>query len=112
MTTVTASVKQFQEWIGAWPVWASVPARPAVRRPDLRNGDALASYLFGILSLLPLLGLLFGVPAVVLGARGLRHAHEHPGAGGVLQCQIGMALGGLFSVVYLAASLFLVSVLL
>jgi hypothetical protein len=111
MTTVTASVKHLQEWIGTWPATALTPARRAVR-PDFHNGDALASYLFGILSPLPLLGLLFGVPAVVLGVRGLRHAHEHPGAGGVLQCQIGMALGGLFSAVYLAASVFLIAVLL
>jgi len=111
MTTVTASVKHIQQWIGTWPVWPSAPARPAVRRPHLRNGDALASYLLGILSPLPLLGLLFGVPAVVLGARGLRHAHQHPEVGGVLQCRIGMALGGLFSAVYLAASLFLIYVL-
>ena len=30
MTTAAASVKQFQHWIGTWPVWASAPARPAV----------------------------------------------------------------------------------
>lgn len=109
MTAVTAPVKHVQEWIGAWPSRASAPARQAVR-PELHNGDALASYLLGILSPLPLVGLLFGVAAVVLGARGLRHARRHPEAGGVLQCRIGMALGGLFSVVYLVMSLFLISV--
>lgn len=110
MTAVTAPVKHVQEWIGTWPTRPSAPARRAVR-PELHNGDALASYLFGILSPLPLFGLLFGVAAVVLGARGLRHARQHPEGGGVLKCRIGMALGGLFSVVYLVTSLFLIAVL-
>lgn len=109
MTAVTAPVKHFQEWIGAWPARASAPAQAV--RPELHNGDALASYLFGILSPLPLLGLLFGVAAVVAGVRGLRHARLHPGAGGTLQCRIGMALGGLFTAVYLVTGLFLITVL-
>lgn len=110
MTAVTAPVKHVQQWIGAWPSRASAPARSAAR-PDLRNGDAQASYLFGILSPLPLFGLLFGVAALVVGTRGLRHARRHPEVGGALRCQIGMALGAVFTVLYFAASLFLIAIL-
>jgi hypothetical protein len=110
MPSVTAPVKQLQAWIGAWPLWPSAPARRAVGA-DVRNRDALASYLLGILSPLPLLGLLFGVAAVVLGVRGLRHAREEPGADAALQCWIGIGLGAVFSAFYLAVGLFLIAVL-
>jgi hypothetical protein len=106
VTALTASFKHFQQWVGASPA----PAL-AAKRSRARNGDALASYLFGILSPLPLLGLLFGVPALVLGARGLRYAREHPGAGGALQCRIGMTLGGFFALLYLVVGSFLFLIL-
>lgn len=109
MTALTASFKHVQQWVGAWPRHAAGPLETV--RSRARNGDALASYLFGILSPLPLLGVLFGVPALVLGARGLRYAREHPGAGGILQCRIGMALGGLFAALYLTLICFLIAVL-
>ncbi|HUF78895.1 MAG TPA: hypothetical protein VMR44_08270 [Thermoanaerobaculia bacterium] len=110
MTALTAPIKHVQHWVGAWPWVTASPLEAA--RSRVRNGDALASYLFGIFSPLPLLGLLFGLPALVLGARGLRYARENPGAGGILQCRIGMALGGFFAVVYLAVGGFLAAVLL
>jgi hypothetical protein len=78
---------------------------------EAKNGAATASYLFGILSPLPFLGLLFGVAALFQGAQGLRYARRHPGVGGVLQCRIGMALGALFSTLYLVAILFLLTIL-
>ncbi len=88
-------------------------ARPpacAVPRTD-RNQAALAAYLLAILSPLPFFGLLFGMPALYLGIRGLRFAHHHPQAGGEAQSWIGVAMGGVFSAVYLVAVGFLVTVL-
>jgi hypothetical protein len=109
MTALTAPIKHVQQWVGDWPWRTATPLQSV--RSRVRNGDALASYLFGILSPLPLLGLLFGVPALVLGVRGLRYAREHPGAGGSLQCRIGMSLGGFFAAVYLTLTFFLLVVL-
>lgn len=110
-------VARIQEWIGTWPVrvpsWAHswTERRPRAEAPADRNPDALAAYLFGMLSPLPLLGLLFGVPAVFLGVKGLRHARLHPQAGGALRSRIGIALGAVFAVTYLSITTFLVGVL-
>lgn len=110
MPSVTAPVKQLQAWIDAWPRWPAARARRAVR-PEVWNREALASYLCGILSPLPLLGLLFGVAAVVLGFRGLHHDRREPGAEEALQCWIGIGLGAVFSAFYLAVGLFLIAAL-
>ncbi|HSL84638.1 MAG TPA: hypothetical protein VLF66_17830 [Thermoanaerobaculia bacterium] len=106
---VLTHVDRIHGWLGTLPSWTRT--RPRARpRPD-RNPDALASYLFGMLSPLPLLGLLFGVPAVILGLKGLRYARLHPKAGGALQSRIGIALGTVFAVAYLSLTAFLLGVL-
>jgi hypothetical protein len=110
MSAVTAPFEKVQHWIGSLPAWAAREER--VEGREARNGAATAAYLFGILSPLPFLGLLFGVAAVMQGAQGLRYAHRHPGAGGALECRIGIALGSLFAAAYLVAILFLISILL
>lgn len=110
MSAITAPLERVHHWIETLPVWAAPRERAAGR--EARNGAATASYLFGILSPLPFLGLLFGVAAVIEGAQGLRYAQAHPEAGGALRCRIGIALGGLFAVVYLLATLFLITILL
>ncbi len=110
MSAVTAPLEKVQHWIGSLPKRAAPETRAPGR--EARNGAATASYLFGILSPLPFVGLLFGVAAIVQGAHGLRYAHRHPEAGGALQSRIGMALGGLFAAVYLVATLFLITILL
>lgn len=106
-------VARIQEWIGSWPSWSPswTETRPRTALRADRNPDALAAYLFGMLSPLPLLGLLFGIPAVFLGLRGLRHARLHHQAAGRLQSRIGIALGGVFASVYLSLAAFLVGVL-
>lgn len=113
IAAVLSHVERVQEWLGSWPSWTPswVERRPRTEAPADRNPDALASYLFGILSPLPLLGLLFGVAAVVLGVKGLRHGRRHPQADGRLQSRIGISLGAVFGTVYLAVSAFLVGVL-
>lgn len=118
ISAVLSHVERVQEWLGSWPdatpsrlrSWTESPPRTAPRAD--RNPDALASYLFGMLAALPLLGLLFGVAAVALGVRGLSHARDFPRSGGQLQSRIGIALGAVFATGYLAVSSFLVAVLL
>jgi hypothetical protein len=115
MSAVTAPLEKVQHWIGSLrsDSLSSRTATTATRAEgrEANNGAATASYLFGILSPLPFLGVLFGVAALFQGAQGLRYARRHPGVGGVLQCRIGMALGALFSILYLVAILFLLTLL-
>lgn len=106
---VLTHVDRIHGWLGTLPSRTRTHPR-ATPRPD-HNPDALASYLFGMLSPLPILGLLFGVPAVLLGLKGLRYARLHPKAGGALQCRIGIALGGVFAATYLSLTAFLLGVL-
>jgi hypothetical protein len=113
MSAVTAPRQKIQhwiDWIGSLPRRRATTTDGAEGR-EAGNGAATASYLFGILSPLPFLGILFGVAAVFQGAQGLRYARRHPEAGGALQCRIGMALGALFATLYLVAILLLVVVL-
>lgn len=107
MSAVNAPFEQAQQWIDRISRKGADPSERAESR-ETHNGAATASYLFGILSPLPLLGLLFGVAAVVEGAQGLRHARRHPAAGGVLQSRIGIALGGFFATLYAVACLSLI----
>lgn len=115
MSAVTAPLEKVQHWIGSLRVdslpWRAAAPATGTEGREARNGAATASYLFGILSSLPLLGLLFGVAAIHQGAQGLRYARRHAGAGGALQCRIGMALGALFAIIYLVAILFLLTIL-
>jgi phage FluMu protein Com len=60
-----------------------------------RNGRALAAYYFGVFSLIPILGLLLGPTALVLGILGLRYVSAHPTAKGTGHAIAGIVLGGL-----------------
>ncbi len=118
MSVVTApsqwfqQIQRFQHWLGGGLTLRREAGAVALSTPRTdRNEAALAAYVLAILSPLPLVGFLFGVPAVYLGIKGLRFARRYPRAGGELQCWIGVALGGVFSVVYLATAGFLLAVL-
>lgn len=67
-----------------------------------RNGAALAAYYLGIFSFIPVLGLLLGVPAFILGIKGLRVAGRNPMAKGKVHAWVGIITGGLFSLLWLA----------
>lgn len=67
-----------------------------------RNKPALIGYYLGVLALIPPIGWFFGIPAFVLGLRGLRLAREHPEVRGGGHAWFAVIAGGLFSVVYLA----------
>ncbi len=106
-------IQTIQQWFGSASGSgrsAGEQAARAARRTD-RNEAALASYVLAILSPLPLLGFLFGVTAFCLGLKGLRIAHRNPRAGGELQSWFGIAMGSVFSVLYLAGGVFLLTVL-
>lgn len=65
-----------------------------------KNAPALISYYLGILSLLPCIGLLFGVPAFVLGIMGLKKRKKNPEVKGSVHAWIGIVLGGICSLIW------------
>lgn len=79
------------------------PRHPAPALPDntfgglipYKNTNALVGYYLGIFSLLPCVGFLFGIVALVMGILGLRHAKEHPEAKGHVHAWVGVVLGTL-----------------
>ncbi|MGD0743681.1 MAG: GYF domain-containing protein [Verrucomicrobiota bacterium] len=67
-----------------------------------KNARALAAYYLGVFSVIPPAGVLLGIPALILGILGLRFRRRNPEAGGSLHAWIGIVLGGLFGLGYLA----------
>lgn len=67
-----------------------------------KNGPALASYYLGIFSIVPCVGLLLGIAAVILGVIGLRRAKDHPEARGKAHAWTGIITGGIFGLFNLA----------
>ena len=58
-----------------------------------KNGMALAGYYCGVVGLLPVLGLVLGVLAIVFGILGLKHKSRHPAHGGTAHTIVGIVLG-------------------
>jgi hypothetical protein len=67
-----------------------------------KNPLALAAYYLAIFSLIPCIGLLLGIPAVVCGILGLRARSRNPAIKGNAHAYIGIILGGLTSLLWLA----------
>lgn len=61
-----------------------------------KNPHALISYYLGIVALLPLVGVPFGIASIILGVIGLRNRKKNPIIKGSVHAWIGI-LGGLFS---------------
>jgi hypothetical protein len=61
-----------------------------------KNPHALTSYYLGIVALLPLIGVPFGIAAICLGISGLRKRRQNPVIKGSAHAWIGIA-GGTFS---------------
>lgn len=59
-----------------------------------KNPPALIAYYLGILALLPALGMIFGLIALVLGITGLRRRARTPQVRGAVHAWIGIILGG------------------
>jgi hypothetical protein len=64
------------------------------------NPCALIGYYLGIFSLVPCLGVLFGIPAVILGVLGLRAAGKNPDVGGTVHAWVAIVLGAITTLLY------------
>ena len=60
-----------------------------------KNGQALAAYYCGVFSLIPVLGLLLGPIAVILGILGNNYARANPEAKGMGHAITGIILGSI-----------------
>src|SRR4029450_6742171 len=91
----------------------AVAAAPAVSAPGsgievlipYKNTAALTAYYLGIFSIV--CGLILGLPALILGILGLKHADQHPEARGKVHAWIGIVLGSLTTLISLALIAFL-----
>ena len=81
---------------------------PAPRSDDVirtlipyRNTPALVSYYLGVFSLIPCVGAILGIAAVVLGIMGLKVANKNPDAKGKAHAIVGIICGGLFGLIWI-----------
>jgi hypothetical protein len=58
-----------------------------------KNGKALLSYYCGVFGIIPVLGLLLGPAALILGILGIRHVRLYPQAKGTAHAVVGIILG-------------------
>ena len=65
-----------------------------------KNPAALIAYYCGIFSLLPCIGLVSGVPAIILGIAGLRKRKATPVIRGSVHAWIGIVLGSLTTLLW------------
>ena len=73
-----------------------------------RNGFALTSYYLGVFSLIPCVGALLGIAAVIFGILGLKAAAKNPQAKGKVHAIVGIVLGGIFGLIYSAIGITIV----
>ena len=66
-----------------------------------KNPQALTAYYLGIAALIPVLGIFFGIAALILGIKGVKFAKAHPEAKGAIHAWVGIILGGIFGIGYL-----------
>ena len=83
------------------------PIHPSQNHPNVKQGDAtggvipyknpmaLTGYYLGFLSLLPLIGILFTIPAIILGFIGLSRYKKNPVIKGHVHAWIAIIFGGL-----------------
>lgn len=72
-----------------------------------KNPNALTAYYLGVFSLIPGLGLLLGVGAIVLGITGLNYYNLYPRAKGKVHAWVGIVLGGLSAVAHIGFGVWL-----
>lgn len=77
-----------------------------------RNPPALTGYYIGIVSWLPLVGLLAGPMAIVLGVKGLRRCAKEPRVRGMAHAWIAIIMGSIGTLISLGCSLTIVMALL
>src|SRR5947209_1955737 len=66
--------------------------------PIGRSGWAIAAGYFGLLSCFPMIGLLFGIMAIVTGLLALQHLGKNPKLGGKGRAIFGIVMGGICAV--------------
>jgi hypothetical protein len=69
---------------------------------------ALFAYYCGVFSLIPCIGGILGLAAVILGFVGLRVAGDQPSAKGKVHAWIGIILGGVILVLHIGAIVLIV----
>jgi len=65
-----------------------------------KNGHALIAYYLGVFSIIPCLGLLLAIPALILGIIGLKKRKANPLIKGSVHAWVGIIMGGIFTVVW------------
>ena len=65
-----------------------------------KNGPALAAYYLGIFSMIPCVGLLLAVPALILGVIGLKKRRDNPLGKGSVHAWLGLIMGGIFTIIW------------
>ncbi len=73
-----------------------------------KNAAALIAYYLAVFSLIPCIGLFLGIAAFICGIIGLRKAKAMPSAKGKVHAWIGIIVGGLFALVWLAAIIWVI----
>ncbi len=68
-----------------------------------KNAPALIAYYISILSLIPILGIPFGITAFILGIIGLKKRAANPVIKGAAHAWIGIILGGGTTLLYIVA---------
>ena len=83
------------------------PSHPSSPPPNVKQGDAtggvipyknpmaLTGYYLGFLSLLPLIGILFTIPAIILGFIGFSRYKKNPVIKGHIHAWIAIIFGGI-----------------
>ena len=66
-----------------------------------KNVPALAAYYLGLFSVIPFLGLLLGITAVILGIKGLKKQKERPVIKGGVHAWVGIICGFIFGAFWL-----------
>ncbi len=74
-----------------------------------KNPPALTAYYCAIFSLVPFLGIVLGIPAVILGVVGLRKRKANPVISGAVHAWIGIVLGGLTTLAWIGLFVLIVA---
>ncbi|MGY8766855.1 MAG: DUF4190 domain-containing protein [Pirellulales bacterium] len=65
-----------------------------------KNVPALISYYLGVFSIIPCLGLLLAIPAIILGVIGLKKKAKNPLVKGTAHAWVGIIMGTIFTLLW------------
>ncbi|MEJ2367728.1 MAG: DUF4190 domain-containing protein [Acidobacteriota bacterium] len=66
-----------------------------------KNWPALVAYYLGLFAVIPMLGILLGIAAFILGIAGLRKRKQHPAVKGAVHAWIGIICGAFFAALWI-----------